>query len=115
MDGVSTDVNRQGSIECCTQTCTTCSSELFPGVEWNPCTSNDPDALNATCGALSRYDQYDGYPPITCDFSKCPEGTHWHVDGEALQTYMGIEQSGAVGFLKTSAMMISFASAIFLL
>jgi len=91
-DGVGVGNDGEGSIDCCTQTCSGCGTELKHTAKWHSCNLNDkgetydPDDTTATCGFLSRYDS----EPITCDFSQCPKGSHWHPDGPAFKKFFGI-------------------------
>merc|ERR1712060_554024 len=78
-DGAGTDTNREGSTNCCTQTCSSCSIKDSPTAQWKQCTALDADTKSASCGFLSRYDQES----FQCDFEKCEEGDHWHTEGEA--------------------------------
>lgn len=88
MEGTATDVSADGSTDCCSQTCSSCGSEVASGASFEPCTSNTPDAMTATCGKLSRYAQ-DNH---ICDFSKCPENSHWGSEKESVWKYMGINK-----------------------
>lgn len=88
MNGFATDVSQNGSTDCCSQTCSSCGSETASGASFEICTSNDPDTMTATCGRLSRYAQED----FVCDFSKCPEDSHWGKNNDFIWTYMGLEK-----------------------
>lgn len=92
MDGVATDMSADGSTDCCGQTCSKCGSELASGAVFEMCTSNSPGDMTATCGRLSRYSRQD----FVCDFSKCPEDSHWGTKNEALYKYMGVENPNTV-------------------
>jgi hypothetical protein len=85
-DGVASDMSMDGSTDCCSQTCSSCGSELASGAVFEICTSNVPGEMTATCGRLSRYSLEDH----VCDFSKCPENSHWGSQGDAVWKYMGI-------------------------
>lgn len=85
-DGTASDLSQDGSTDCCSQTCSSCGSELATGAVWEPCTSNDPTTMTATCGRLSRYAQED----FICDFSKCSTGSHWGTGNTPIYLYMGI-------------------------
>jgi len=87
IDGTASDISADGSTDCCTQTCSTCGSELSSGAVWEVCTSNVPGTMTASCGRLSRYDQED----FVCDFTKCPEDSYWGMGNEHIYKYMGIE------------------------
>jgi hypothetical protein len=88
MNGVASDMSMDGSTDCCSQTCSSCGSELASGAVFEICTSNVPGNMTSTCGRLSRY----SYEDYICDFSKCPEDSHWGSKGEAVWKYMGLEQ-----------------------
>lgn len=86
VNGVASDMSRDGSTDCCSQTCSSCGSELASGAVFEVCTSNDPGGMTATCGRLSRYSLEDHI----CDFSECPSDTHWGSKGDAVWKYMGL-------------------------
>lgn len=88
MDGVANDLSADGSTDCCSQTCSTCGSELASGAVWETCTSNTPSEMKATCGRLSRYAQTEHI----CDFTKCPVESVWGTSNDAIYEYMGTEK-----------------------
>jgi len=90
MNGVASDMSMNGSTDCCSQTCSSCGSELAAGAVFEKCTTNFPNNMTAACGRLSRYSLEDHI----CDFSKCPENTHWHSDKDAVWKYMGLANPG---------------------
>lgn len=89
-DGLGTDTNGQGSINCCTKKCTECGIEDNPFAQWKVCTSGDASNSTANCGFLSRYDE----KAFVCDFSLCKEGDHWHPDGDAYKKFFLTESEG---------------------
>ena len=107
-DGQGTDTDRQGSTNCCTQTCTACGIEENPFAQWKTCTSGDVESSTANCGFLSRYDD----EAFVCDFSLCKEGDHWHPDGEAFKQFFGDRPSGAGLQQSGFALMLIFASLV---
>ena len=90
INGVASDMSMNGSTDCCSQTCSSCGSELSPGAVFEMCTTNFPNNMTAACGRLSRYSLVDHI----CDFSECPEKTHWSGDGDAVWKYMGLPKPG---------------------
>jgi len=88
MNGVASDLSADGSTECCSQTCSSCGSELATGAVFETCTSNIPGNMTATCGRLSRY----SFEDYICDFSKCPSDTQWGSKGESVWKYMGLSK-----------------------
>jgi len=88
MNGVASDMSTDGSTDCCSQTCSSCGSELASGAVFEMCTSNVPGNMTATCGRLSRYSLEDHI----CDFSKCATDTHWASKGDAVWKYMGLSK-----------------------
>jgi len=84
-DGTATDMSVSGSTDCCYQTCSSCGSELASAASWETCTANTPADMTAKCGRLSRYSLED----FICDFSKCPEDSHWGSKNNAVWKYMG--------------------------
>lgn len=85
-NGIASDMSQDGSTDCCSQTCSSCGSELASGAVFEICTSNVPGNMTATCGRLSRYALED----YVCDFSNCPSDSHWGKDGDAVWKYMGV-------------------------
>ena len=85
-NGVASDRSGDGSTDCCTQTCSTCGSELGEGAIWFPCTSFLGKNMTANCGQLSRYSLQD----FVCDFKKCPNTSHWGSENDAIYEYMGL-------------------------
>jgi len=88
MNGIASDMSMDGSTECCTQTCSSCGSELASGAVFEICSSNVPGNMTATCGRLSRYSLEN----FICDFSKCPQDSHWGGTGDAVWKYMDLSK-----------------------
>ena len=88
-DGAGTDTNKEGSTNCCSNTCVGCGIQDNPLAQWKECTALNASDSSASCGFLSRYDR----DPFLCDFKKCAEDDHWHPSGEAYKKAFGISTS----------------------
>jgi hypothetical protein len=107
-EGVGTDTNRMGSINCCTMTCSECGTEASPFAKWQPCNSFNSETQSSNCGFLSRYDE----AAFACDFSLCDADDVWNTDGVAFRQWTGDSEENVGSNVDSSVIAAAVGSSL---